>query len=482
MIANSAAKTTVLAMSMAAVALARPTVVDAAAGAEPITPVSQTHQGFSWQEPHAKVLPNGALEWTPKPFVFQKGDSALYIDFESGDDAKDGKTQQTAWKHHPWDASATGEAKACKGIHTYVFKGGVVYRNALKATESGAPGNPIRLTRDLSWGKGEAVFYGSTQIKGGWKKANAQEAPGIPQPDNVWYVDLGKKYDPDPPGYKFSSMWQVDGDKVERLHIAREPNYDLSDPNDPVKNWPVWTAHDRQTRTVSSPVLKGLGDENLFKNAVLWSERDFLMGAATKSPMAPLTYDPVAGTLSGSTFGAGEFRRIPRAKVHFMIESVAKFLDAPGEYFFDENGPKAGRLYLWPPGGSDPNRVVYEIAQVRFLIAIADQHDIVISGLEFRYNDPDEGTPFQPTVGHGVPSPCVRVIGNCTNITVNNCKFYYVANAVVASPRLEGEGGPTNDRWTTSSSATTTSSTPSGAARFPCPVPARGSRAPPTAN
>ena len=76
------------------------------------------------------------LEWTPKPFVFQKGDSALYIDFESGDDAKDGKTQQTAWKHHPWDAGATGEAKACKGIHTYVFKGGVVYRNALKATES----------------------------------------------------------------------------------------------------------------------------------------------------------------------------------------------------------------------------------------------------------------------------------------------------------------------------------------------------------
>ena len=130
-----------------------------------------------------------------------------------------------------------------------------------------------------------------------------------------------------------------------------------------MKNWPVWTAYDRQTRTVSSPVLKGLGDENLFKNAVVWSERHFLMGAATKSPMAPLTYDPVAGTLSGSTFGAGEFRRIPRAKVHFMIESVAKFLDAPGEYFFDENGPKAGRLYLWPPGGSDPNRVVYEIAR-----------------------------------------------------------------------------------------------------------------------
>src|SRR5580658_10473024 len=73
---------------------------------------------YSWQEAHAKVLPNGALEWAPKPFVFEKGDSVRYIDFEAGDDAKDGKTQQTAWQHHPWDANAKGEAKACKGIAT----------------------------------------------------------------------------------------------------------------------------------------------------------------------------------------------------------------------------------------------------------------------------------------------------------------------------------------------------------------------------
>jgi len=81
------------------------------------------HPSFSWQDPHARVLPNGGLEWTPKPFVFQKGDSVRYIDFESGDDGKDGKSQLNAWKHHPWDANATGEAKACKGILTYVFQG-----------------------------------------------------------------------------------------------------------------------------------------------------------------------------------------------------------------------------------------------------------------------------------------------------------------------------------------------------------------------
>ena len=43
-----------------------------------------------------------------------------------------------------------------------------------------------------------------------------------------------------------------------------------------------------------------------------------------------------------------------------------------------------------PPGGADPNNVVYEVAQIRFPVWISDQHDIVVSNLEFRYNDPDD--------------------------------------------------------------------------------------------
>jgi hypothetical protein len=199
---------------MAAAILAGATAVNVAAAAEPKAPA------YSWQEPHARVLPSGNLEWAPRPFVFEKGASMRYIDFGAGDDTRDGRTQQTAWKHHPWDANATGAAKACNGVYTYVFKGGVVYRGALKAGESGGAGNPIRLTRDPDWGQGEAAIYGSTQIRGGWKKASAAEAPGIPQPDKVWYIDLGKDYDPDPDGVKFSAMWQVKGDKVERLPMT----------------------------------------------------------------------------------------------------------------------------------------------------------------------------------------------------------------------------------------------------------------------
>ena len=36
---------------------------------------------WSWQEPKAKVLATGDLEWAPQPFVFEQGDSVRYIDF-----------------------------------------------------------------------------------------------------------------------------------------------------------------------------------------------------------------------------------------------------------------------------------------------------------------------------------------------------------------------------------------------------------------
>jgi hypothetical protein len=409
-------------------------------------PAAEAPAAYSWQEPHAKVLPNGGLEWAPKPFVFEKSGSVRYIDFAAGDDAKDGKTPQAAWRRHPWDANAAGEAKAAKGAQTYVFKSGVVYRGTLQAAESGTPDHPIRLTRDPAWGEGVAAFYGSIQIKGGWKKATADDAPGIPHPEKVWYVDLGRVLDPVPDEAKASAMWQVDADKVERLHIARYPNYDRSDPNDPVKNWLLWSAYDKNTGMLTSPALKDLGDKNLLDGAIIWSEADFLMGSAKKM-RAQWNYDPAAGTVVSSLLANSRwYNRIPKSNVHFMIENVRQFLDAPGEYFFEPGGPRAGRLYLLPPGGIDPNTVVYEVAKVRSPLVISDQHDIIISGLEFRYNNPDEGTPPDFSISQAqAPArystagewtmPCISIVGRCANITVKNCNFYDVADAIVACPQ-----------------------------------------------
>ncbi|NLF40238.1 hypothetical protein GX586_12390 [bacterium] len=190
---------------------------------------------FSWQQPHARVLPNGDLEWAPKAFVFEKGASVRYIDFDAGDDTKDGRTRQTAWKHHPWDASAAGLARECTGIHTYVFKRGVAYRGMLKASDSGKQGNPIRLTSDPAWGTGEAALYGSTMVTGGWKRCAAADAPaGMPEPRKVWYLDIGTEFNP-------RCVFETRTAAIHRIHIARNPNFSESNPDDLMADWFTWT-------------------------------------------------------------------------------------------------------------------------------------------------------------------------------------------------------------------------------------------------
>lgn len=401
---------------------------------------------YSWQTPHAKVLPNGELEWAPKEFVFEKGPSIRYIDFEAGDDSRDGQTKQTAWKHHPWDSEATGNAKSCTGIQTYVFKGGVVYRGSLTAAESGQKDNPIRLTKDPSWGAGNPVFSGSTTITGGWKKADAQSAPGIPQPERVWYNDLGADYDPDKGQASFTAIWQVKGqaDTAQRLHLARTPNYDLSDPHMPMKNWPKWARIDPKSSTFSSPAIKELSgtDPAALKEVVIWATIPSLMGSAYPRSMADAKWDLAAGSVATKSLGDANAWNQHRDWNYFYIENAAALLDAPGEFFYVRSGPHAGRLYLRPVGDVDPNTQKYEVAQRKQFIGITDQSNIVISGLEFRYNDGDDGQSRDFTRHNTCASHCILLTGSCSNIVIKNNAFYDIADAIEARlHKVPGVGG-----------------------------------------
>ena len=203
-------------------------------GSAIIASASEPAAPYFWQVPNAEVTKTGDLQWKPKPFVFHADSEARYIDFQSGDDKNPG-TKDSPWKHHPWDAAATGKAAAATGVHTYVFKGGVTYRGALVAKESGTKESPIRLTRDPSWGEGEAVISGAQEIKGGWKRCDAASAPNIPTPEKCWYQDIGTKFVP-------RALWAVDAKGViTRIPIARTPHWQATDPNDPRTNWREWT-------------------------------------------------------------------------------------------------------------------------------------------------------------------------------------------------------------------------------------------------
>ena len=237
-------------------------------------------QQFSWQKSHAKVTATGDLEWAPLPFVYQAGRSVRYIDYENGSDDNPGNRNQP-WKHHPWDAQATGKAAQCTGIQTYVFKRGVVYRGTLVAKESGRPGNPIRLTSDPAWGKGEARLYGSKRLTGAWTRANAQSAPGVPSPEAVWYKDIGTEFTP-------HAAWMVAGGVITRIPLARDPNWKVSNLDDIKSGWYEWDKTEPVNVTIDGKPHSRVWaadsthltaeDKNAYAGGRVWSEWDGVMG------------------------------------------------------------------------------------------------------------------------------------------------------------------------------------------------------------
>ncbi len=207
------------------------------------------------------------IQWAPKPFVFERGESVRYIDFENGDDANPG-TKARPWKHHPWDKNATGHAAACRGVHTYCFKQGVAYRGALVAKESGKPGNPIRLTVDPSWGAGRAAIYGSVRIASGWKRCTAAAAPGIPAAgrSKTWYIDLAGRVAP-------RLLCEVRGGKATRLTPARTPNWRITNPDDPRSEWPELTARILEVK-ITLDNVKGFRKGDRVTGTGKWADFD----------------------------------------------------------------------------------------------------------------------------------------------------------------------------------------------------------------
>jgi len=174
---------------------------------------------WSWQQTYAAIDPKGDLGWQPRPFVFEKGDSVRYIDFEAGDDANSGEAPGVAWKHHPWDPKASGISARSKSVDTFVFKRGVVYRGRLAIKDSGLPGRPIRLTSDPGWGKGEAVLCGSERVNSWTRGATNKD---IPEREKVWWADLD---------FAPRSIWSVSKEgAITRIPLARTPNWKVSIP------------------------------------------------------------------------------------------------------------------------------------------------------------------------------------------------------------------------------------------------------------
>ncbi len=414
-----------------------------------LAPLTAGAVDYSWQKPHVRVLPNGDLEWAPEPFEFVAGDTVRYIDYVSGDDANDGATKQTPWKHHPWDRDAAGNAAEASGPITYVFKRGVVYRGQLYADESGEQGNPIRLTSDPDWGTGEARFMGSTRLPREWLPAATVEHPDrLPEPGKVWALDLkatglldadnAVAYSgPNPhgrgagrPSPAFTALYVVNDDgTASRQHLARWPDWQRGNDNFAIDYWNTIDGPKTVTGGDGRWTASGMYDEALkgyskdyFTGGFIWKQYRSFMGTPTPSQI-PATrevrtesgeaievpmYHPDEGVLlkgGQGGYGAGGLR--------YMIDNLPQFLDSAGEFYLD---PDTGLLFYRPADGIDPNELHLELTNRVVQISIPSQSHIEISGLKFSFC-------------HGAT---IELEDSTTDVNIHHCTFHELPDTGVA--------------------------------------------------
>ena len=380
--------------------------------------VSAWAQPYSWQRPHAKVLPTGDLEWAPEPFTFEKGASLRYIDFDGGNDGSDGRTQATAWKHHPLDPAATGTAKAGAGVHTYVFKRGVLYRGALKGRLVGEPDNPVRLTAAPTWGTGDAVICGSERVTG-WRRAER----------NTWVADLD---------FAPRCVWQMENGKITRIALARTPNWTVSDPRDVMSEWweweqPEWWTDKNKTKNAKGQTIHlGIDRKHLtgstsdYLGGLVWSEWGIVMG--TPFPSAIETFDAAQKGIGFQGFWYGDSGKIITGNRYFL-EDKPNFLDQPGEFWFEKTRP-GGRLHIRLPNDVDPNTAQVEAARRINLMDFDELRHVHISGLSFRFTTIFWDLTARQFVHADVQPACIRLYGSGDDIRIDHCSFAHVNKAV----------------------------------------------------
>lgn len=397
---------------------------------------------FAWQEDYARVTETGDIEWTPRDFRFVAEGQVRYIDYENGSDANDGASNKRPWKHHPWDSNATGSAAAGKGVDTYVFKGGVVYRGQLRVKEHGSADGLVRLTRDPGWGEGAAIIAGSEAVSG-WSRG--ADHASIPQPDAVWKAKLD---------FAPRTLWMVDADgRARRIPLARHPNW-KSEPEDHKGQWFTWTnnRHAFQPREGYSANdaknLKGL-DRDFVEGALIYSEFGWVMG--TPYPSMVRAYDPEDGSVGFERWTGGGNASIIFRGMRYYLEDKPQYLDDPeGEFWFDKRGV-GGVLYVRLPGGVDPRTVRMEAGKHSDLIVGDDVRGLEINGLDFRWTTQPWNLDVVSwdfrTKPWGVRADahpaCIRIWGSGEGVRIANCVFEDVVAGI--DMRAVGVGSPMRD-------------------------------------
>lgn len=296
--------------------------------------------------------------------------STYYVDFEGGNDANDGLSKESAWKHAPGDLQAEGNPAAI-GLQpgaTILFKGGVVYRGSIRISADGTSENPITFSGH-GWGAGRAIIDGSEVLEGTWTRCESQQAcAGNPDWQQIYSI-------PAPQGTTFfNTLFEED----EFLWFSQDPN-----PEDPFyydrhheyriipEKAPAITI----TRTsITDPRYFTQSDPNYWDGAyvAVWRIPNVVVVKEVTG------FDPATQTIFFEDLGGDLYT--DRDEYYSVLNHLS-LIDRPGEYTHNSN---QHRIYLWPLKGSDPSSHEYTYAERRVGLDIYGQSHLVIEGFQIQ--------------------------------------------------------------------------------------------------
>jgi len=266
-----------------------------------------------------------------------------YVDFDGGDDANDGLSKDTAWKHAPGDDNATGNANAVtlQPGDTVLFKGGVVYRGKIYLLRfNGTVTAPITY-KGNGWGEERAIIEGSQIITTPWTQCESRAAcGGNSNWQNIYYTDA-------PAGVDFTQGFFEDDAFVWQ---AQDPN-----PGDPFyydqTDYFRVIPHDDPTVTQTQTSIT---DPNYFTQTetTAWDGASVL---AWRIPNVTVIrkvtgFDPDTSTIYHEDLDGDIYTD---RDTYYAVLNHLRLLDQPGEYVLDE---AAGRFFVWPSDSGHPSQ------------------------------------------------------------------------------------------------------------------------------
>lgn len=296
----------------------------------------------------------------------------------SGNDSSDGQSISTAWK----TINKVNQGNYNDG-DIILFKRGEVFRGALDVPMTGCTYG--------AYGSGANPTINGAVVL------------------SAWTVHTGSIYKATLTGNKIPSHLYVNG---QLMLTARYPN----------TGWLETDAGSPNKKTIKSNALGSLGKPEGYWNGANIHVRSFSWlfnnrTVTSSSSNGDVVMNADLDQTNSNTINPGW---------GFYLDNKLSELDAPGEWFFD---PNTKTVYLYAPGGANPNSLLVEAAVEEFGIKIFFKNNVTIQDLTINMTTDigvqpwlSDGVTIDNCIIEKVPSG-IHQSWNCQNLKITNNKI-----------------------------------------------------------